>query len=105
MIQSLLYHLPGRQDAEPGVRGHITRDLQVKPRSLNFILMETGSCGSKGKSFSRAEGMEACWDRRHYFLDAKPPVILLAPYVLAERETKGPQETEIEAGRTEKGGS
>lgn len=33
--------------AQAGGRGHITRDLQAKARSLNFILRKTGSCGSK----------------------------------------------------------
>ena len=53
----------------------------------------------RSPSFSRAEGMEACGERRHYLLDAKPPVILLAPYVLAEREIEGLQEMEIDRGR------
>lgn len=43
--------------------------------------------------------MEACGDRSHCLLAAKPPVIFLAPYILAERQTEGPQETEIDRGR------
>ena len=42
----LLCHSPGRQDAETEVKGHITSTLQVKPRSLNFILRATESCES-----------------------------------------------------------
>lgn len=96
MIHSLLYHLPGRQDAEPGLRGHITRDLQVILRSLNFVLMETGSSGILVElGVWRPMG-----DRRHYFLAVKPPVKLLAPHVLAERKTEGLRERETGPGRT-----
>lgn len=101
MIQSLLYHLPGRQGAEPGVRGHIIRGLQVKLRSLTFILREIGSCGSKSPQvLGELRKWRPVGIKDIASLAAKPPVILLAPYVLAEGKTEGQQETETEAGRT-----
>lgn len=73
----------------------------MTPRSLNFVLMETGNCGSKSPQVLVELG---AWgpteDRRHYFLAVKPPVKLLTPHVLAERKTEGLQETETGAGKT-----
>lgn len=38
---------PGNTGCRARRWDHITRGLEAKPRNLNFILRETGSCGSK----------------------------------------------------------
>lgn len=88
--------------AEAGGRGHITRALQAKERSLNFILRKIGRCGSKPPpSFSRVEGMEACEDRIHCFSCCQINCHLtgsLSPSKRGLRDSK----TQTEAGRTVK---
>lgn len=76
------------------------RSPQTQAGSLNLIFRETGSHGSK-----RPQVLVELRECRPVgtgdvaSLAAKPPVILLAPEVLAGGKAEGWQETEIDRGR------